>query len=97
MQIDILHPQKEFLVKIPEVGIENNNSIVFMLKYKLFKALFTADIQRESEELLIKKEGEAREKLFPQIVVDSQRKLLGEIKKDIKDIVSETERFTILN
>ena len=35
---------------------------------------------------LIKKEGEEREKLFPQIVVDSQRKLLGEIRKEIKDV-----------
>jgi len=35
---------------------------------------------------LIKKEGEEREKLFPQIVVESQRKLLGEIRKDLKDV-----------
>ena len=50
IQIKVLFPEKE---KIEENNI-NNNSLVFKLMYKDFSILFTGDIERISEERLVK-------------------------------------------
>lgn len=55
IRIDILHPQEELI----EYGGSqlNNNSIVVKLTYGKVSFLFTADIEKEAEGLLVKKYG----------------------------------------
>ncbi len=53
--MDILHPQERFL---KGGGSEpNNNSIIIRLLYKKVSLLFTADIEKEAEDLLERKYG----------------------------------------
>lgn len=49
VEIKILHPQKELITE----NAMNNNSIVFKLEYKSFSMLFTGDIEKEAEELIL--------------------------------------------
>lgn len=49
VKIKILHPQKELITE----NAMNNNSIVFKLEYKSFSMLFTGDIEKEAEELIL--------------------------------------------
>lgn len=51
MKIKILHPQKELIAE----NAMNNNSIVFKLEYKSFSMLFTGDIEKEAEDLILSK------------------------------------------
>ncbi|HEA46952.1 MAG TPA: DNA internalization-related competence protein ComEC/Rec2 [bacterium] len=55
VEIDILHPQERFLKG--DGSEPNNNSIVMRLFYKRVSFLFTGDIEKETEELLVKKYG----------------------------------------
>ena len=51
VKFSILHPQKEL---ITNNGM-NNNSMVCKLEYKSFSMLFTGDIEKEAEELILNK------------------------------------------
>lgn len=51
MKITILHPQKELIVD----NAMNNNSIVCKIEYKSFSCVFTGDIEKEAEELILNK------------------------------------------
>ena len=51
VKFSILHPQKEL---ITNNGM-NNNSMVCKLEYKIFSMLFTGDIEKEAEELILSK------------------------------------------
>ena len=51
VKFSILHPQKEL---ITNNGM-NNNSMVCKLEYKSFSMLFTGDIEKEAEELILSK------------------------------------------
>lgn len=51
VKFSILHPQKEL---ITNNGM-NNNSMVCKLEYKSFSMLFTGDIEKEAEELILRK------------------------------------------
>ena len=51
VKLTILHPQKELMVD----NAINNNSIVCKMEYKSFSMLFTGDIEKEAEELLLNK------------------------------------------
>ena len=49
IELKILHPQRDLISNNPL----NNNAIVFKLIYKSFKMLFTGDIEKEAENLLL--------------------------------------------
>lgn len=51
IKLTILHPQKELMTD----NALNNNSIVCKIEYKSFSMLFTGDIEKEAEELLLNK------------------------------------------
>lgn len=51
VKFSILHPQKELMTNN---GI-NNNSMVCKLEYNSFSMLFTGDIEKEAEELILNK------------------------------------------
>ena len=51
VKIYILHPQNELMEDNPM----NNNSVVCRLEYRGFSMLFTGDIEKEAEELIINK------------------------------------------
>ena len=51
IKITMLHPQKELMSD----NAINNNSIVCKVEYKSFSMLFTGDIEKEAEELILDK------------------------------------------
>lgn len=52
MEINVLWPEKTQAISKNSI---NNNALVLKLKYKDFTMLFTGDIEKEAEEILIKK------------------------------------------